>query len=1349
MNLEEKINNIEEKIANLPQKFDVEENHIILNNPRLIDLIVQTIFDNLHLCNEEVFSCLDSTILEALLERDSNAIYFHYLENMLEVVIPSSEELNQYLNEAGLSSEQCKYFENKIKEAYQNKNLPIERYNQSESGIKEMLKYGRFDLISQIRELTVEDDFLEELWEIYPFDKYPIPKFFTASSVLCENHIQDFPIEEEIVLYYRLLTDCIFDNPEVKSEKCKILPNIATILYEKLKETKSLDFTYIREEIKYFNELCSNKFIPKELNEKTKIIIFEIAKILFKLGFYEITKPLLEEKLITKNEVRELIIDLNKKGNYDAIDKINLSRISYEFREDRELATIFIENGFIEDAKIVSSSLVEEKFQYIIEQLNNKNEKFKNFAKKLNYEGKDANENIMDLYLAMLNSGFVEEIYTGSYWDFNEKEIEDLKYILTKYQDIKIDVTAMSGTNFLQILPTLNETKRIDSIINYLKASYYPDNIDIFMEVNKLGIITNIIKNNFTLGLDLLEHKTETIIEIPELLDEYCKNEVYINRLLDLVDHNEKLTSFYNVNNYNRVKQYLCKTYNIPSSNLDELQNLLGPLIIRYIENENIQALINLSTEERDKVLALFPQDEYTMQDLKGIYDSLKQYEFSKKYSNEVQVFPRLLHAIEDKNNELIEEIIIEISKELDETFLKRFLKKYTPPTEYTNQDMTSLIRFVIEKIKVSTGEKLDKYQTILHEMTDYYISKKREDYRNTYDMENELSLPYELDEKSVERAKIAIIISSSQMIKTYIQKPSDESKSNQESSFDFFTRARNYYYNLYEYIVVQLEEQGVEKELAEETINYYIHKDKTSCRDFKLVQKTIPKLINVTKSILFKVTQTNDNYQYGIDTYQLDYRIKQDDSNGEIKRIYQIQSENNLFDILTQLNIPAMQRKILSNPEVYESLLNTMKKRKLHLIPKNISNILDTEYINISNDLSNIAGFISYYEAIYDTVKSNLEATGKSSDNILLNITNILIYAEVYSGVSSVYSQILGSEDAKLIKANPGPNAATKKLANNGRLKEAVERTKKLFERQEITIPTFEETLDLSSDKKMNVVVGNFTNSSNLTHGERTGACMRIGGVGESLFEFALDNPNGFHTRFEDPQTHEYISRVTGFRNGNTVFLNELRDSCNKDKYNNKDVIEACRKVAEILIERSKDSPCPIENVVVHRAYATSEMQEPLENLGISNIKEGLPKFYTDVNSSAIILATSATNGRFAPVNLDKSKVPTYQPLREKPLLAKNIQEASGKINRVNAVKRLLAGENYEYIEPYKFPNGLIYSIVANDWYIYVDENGNIIHDIIDIDPRAKEELSTALIEVEKNLAQIKSDNQEVKYGL
>ena len=99
------------------------------------------------------------------------------------------------------------------------------------------------------------------------------------------------------------------------------------------------------------------------------------------------------------------------------------------------------------------------------------------------------------------------------------------------------------------------------------------------------------------------------------------------------------------------------------------------------------------------------------------------------------------------------------------------------------------------------------------------------------------------------------------------------------------------------------------------------------------------------------------------------------------------------------------------------------------------------------------------------------------------------------------------------------------------------------LYINNKIPVPGMDDILEVDN-KKINIIVGNRTNSFNICGGELSGSCMRIGGIGEGLFLFALMNNNWFHIRFEDPITHEYISRVTGFRNGNTLFLNQLRDS-------------------------------------------------------------------------------------------------------------------------------------------------------------------------------------------------------------
>ncbi len=1344
MNLEEKIRIIEEKINNLPQEFDEEEKHIILHNPRLMNLIQQILLNNPDLCNEDVFDCLEEAYISSLPEEELNKIYVYYLENLLKEKIVSTAELERTANQLSVNEEDVDRLKDIINQAFLNRNLTIERFSTSEEAIQEMMKHQRYDLISQIKEAYISDEILDKIWESYPFDEYQFPRFFANSSYLADKYIEHFPLKYAIGAYINATLQTTYGLPEEKEAARKILVKYVDTMLDKLSTSENVDLSYL-EEGTYFIQgiFLERKRVPisDDLNDKMN----QIAVILFKNGLYDIMHNLLQLELITKEEAREVIIKVAKNGDTKKLEALSLVYVVDFFKDDKELIDILLENGFVKDAEMFDYQYFEEKKPYILEQLNKKNPKYKEFAKLVSIE----DELKIEFEEAKLESGFVEKIFLSYYYSpYSDEMITRIKEILIKYPNIEFSCDGIISKDFLKILPELKQTSRLNSIIDFIKKCTRDEIVEVINKVNEDNTLTNFIRNNINDSIKLMENIIDKIDLVPEILDIYYENDVYIKRIIEYVIHHENLESFYTEENYQKLKPYLTRTYNISTNKLDKIEATFGPFIIRYIKNENIKLLLDLSIEEIDKILALFPKEEYTLEELKGTYDSLKQYEFSKKYAKDIQIFPTLLHAIEDKDNELVDELIKKIAESLDEVFIKRFLVKYSLPKEYVEGDLVKLVTLVVDKIKTTTGDKLEKYRTILHEMTDHYISRKREQYRDTYNMEEELEIPYTLEEKSTERALIKYIIVNSLKITTNIENKKATER-NPVEDHGWGPVQKREYFSLAEYLILELMKDGVSKEVAGETLYYYITKNKEKCKNFKEVKKNIQKLIKITQAILNKELKSTGQREYGLSNLKIQNFITEADKAGEIRRIYHLEKDNIMFEILTQLNIESLKKGVLSDDKVYESLLKTMQKRKLHLLPKGISNILGKKYLNISSDLTNVAGFISYYGSIHDIVKRNLEANGKSTENILLNITNILIYAEVYSGISSVYSQILGNEDAKLIKANPKPNEALSKTANEERLKEAVERTKKLFERQEVTIPTFTEDLSLESDKKMHVVVGNFTHSSNLTHGERTGACMRIGGAGESLFEFALDNPNGFHIRFEDPVTHEYISRVTGFRNGNTVFLNELRDSCNKEKYSNKDVIDACRQTAKLLIEKSKDSTCPIENVVVHRAYATEEMKDPMVNLGVSNIKKGLPKFYSDVGQSAIILATTAKNGIFTNLDFNKNNVPTYQPVREKAIVVKTLQEASGRINRVNSVKRLINEESYEYIEPYQFPKGLIYAIVADDWYIYVDEQGNIIKDIIDIDPRAKEELAEALIEVEKNLAQIKSENQEVKHGL
>ena len=146
----------------------------------------------------------------------------------------------------------------------------------------------------------------------------------------------------------------------------------------------------------------------------------------------------------------------------------------------------------------------------------------------------------------------------------------------------------------------------------------------------------------------------------------------------------------------------------------------------------------------------------------------------------------------------------------------------------------------------------------------------------------------------------------------------------------------------------------------------------------------------------------------------------------------------------------------------------------------------------------------------------------------------------------------IFGEDNFKLITLNPPLNRANS--LRQERRENSLVNYIRCFNREKVAIPSFDEEIDINT-KKINAVVGNFTNPINLTLGERTGSCMRSGGIGDDLYNFCLKDNNGFHIIFNDSETGEFISRASGFRNGNTVFLNQLRESV-LDKYNSNKVI-------------------------------------------------------------------------------------------------------------------------------------------------------------------------------------------------
>ena len=378
-------------------------------------------------------------------------------------------------------------------------------------------------------------------------------------------------------------------------------------------------------------------------------------------------------------------------------------------------------------------------------------------------------------------------------------------------------------------------------------------------------------------------------------------------------------------------------------------------------------------------------------------------------------------------------------------------------------------------------------------------------------------------------------------------------------------------------------------------------------------------------------------------------------------------------------------------NPLEYDRVINLIKKHHLMGLGNNFSKLFEEIGVTFSS---------------YDVI-TNISKVAKKLGKIDIESMKLLDVLNLVTPTSEL-EELIGKENASLIVRNPTPNAST--LSSGARIGMVCGYINKMYEKRGVNVPTIDTNYILESGKKMNVQVGNFTNPINLTYGERTGACMRIGGVGSGLFDFCLENKAGFHIKFSS-ESGEFVSRVSGFRVGNTLFLNELRNSC-LEGFNNQDVIEACQRIAKDIIEESKKSEYPIENVVISDEFALKGSKSFI-NLDVSLDKDGVktPGYYDVKPDKCVLLATSNSDNTREFVPFKDTPMPEYDVLRDKVQYMSDSDEIKSSINRIHMINEVLDGKellelsHFEEDEEKKY----IGAFVGEDFYVAVDKDGNI----------------------------------------
>lgn len=854
-----------------------------------------------------------------------------------------------------------------------------------------------------------------------------------------------------------------------------------------------------------------------------------------------------------------------------------------------------------------------------------------------------------------------------------------------------------------------------------------------------------------------------------ELVTFFENNKDKTKELLSSLVHNDLVLNNLNNDFVNIFKGYILSTFlnevKNPNEMYEYLLDNLGAKILFNLENKNVKVLLKYEIQDLDILFALFDKDTEIIPN-ERVYSSFVQslltYKFKKENREIVDVFTNINSIITSMTLEEMENLLnnFENNKHTD---LGNWIVRISDCLNLDEQNFQSLKDSIIECKKLN--------EQPLRNICRKYLEKTQKEYYETNkdSVLIELGLPVMYDKKD----------SYTKLYKNLLL----------NVDYQNFLLMRNQlkqyldYYNLNGYI----EQINLTKSDLDIILN--LTEEEFDSIVFSIRNKTKPS--DGKKFKLFK------NFITYYAKYLVDNNIvNEKELNGlDVKRTVQIPLEKiDMISIINELNFDIFINSVGKNEKIVNNLKKLLSKYYIGRLPSIIGKKMEMQYnINLPGGINNIGLFITKYYQLLLNEQKNLRKANKEVDLEDIMFTFMQIVNLISSTNSETYElkRLLGTEEYLDFISNRGPNSGQGSR---------IQREEKigliadyLYMIGSVTIPTGDIIVE-SNNKKINFIIGNRTNPANICHGERTGACMRIGGVGEGLFLKCITDKNWFHIRIEDPETHEYVSRVSCFRNGNTVYFNQLRNVPAGCKYTNSDLQEFIQEYAKMLIEQTKDSEYPIENVFINTGYAMenfkskngkvyhlgSDIQKEYNINDVLNLQlRGGINIWTDVRNNAVLLATTKegekTDNGYAPLKNGPENTEIYPATRDKiygveyietdipkhRFVTVDINSLYEKINRVHCMKKKLLGKDYRYeiddVDKMDDEYYIVDGYASSDWYVYIDNSNNIHMDFISeiknkdeiINYTQKEEAQKEMEYFKQILINKYSLDTEVKYAV
>lgn len=828
--------------------------------------------------------------------------------------------------------------------------------------------------------------------------------------------------------------------------------------------------------------------------------------------------------------------------------------------------------------------------------------------------------------------------------------------------------------------------------INYSTKESYQANSKLFLE--KLSTTSNFeITNINNLKNTILSTKKE----LPQIIKYITKNNISnLLKIMNIINHDEKLISLYDYFFYQEVSYLLAKYYHLNKDNLDKFVKQFGYQYLYYIENDNLRKVINFKEVDFNKYLDLFKIDKLTLTNVQNIYDSILQFRFKKEHLYDIKRLSRIKSSL--IKSEIPKQDLLHFATVLNIKEAKKInIFSDTELLEY-QQDRVLYIYKLYNEMK--NNQNFEHNLTIFYKINRYYLRKKREEYRSQHHYINELSLKTTFDKKSI--------------IEIFIQEIA-HSLSNESLENNIFS-----FKNLKFILEHEIQLQDLFKVTSkEDTLKKCFLFIKSSGQSYNLPE--IKSHLKETRDLI-EYLVVNKIIEKHFPTIKPKLRSKY----RHIKKTYQVkENQREVLNILQELNPCNLQNKIFNDINIYNTLKYLLQKYKFIYWNNTFEASLITS--DLSLERYDIVALINEFNELYKYLEM------KKITKETVTLPEIINYTNILSQTSNRYQILLGKENVKYLKLNPNPNAAIVSANDkNARLEIAITDLLRLYNKKYITTPPLDEIISLGI-KDIHINLGNFTNPINLTYGERTGSCMRIRGEGETFYSFCQTNQNSFHIRFTNPQTKNFISRVSGFRNGNSVFLNELRYSVDSN-YTDNDLIEAIRQVSNILIEKSKDSSLPIDNVFITKQYVMeNNTQDKIIQIK-EDIFQNMNYFYFDLHHEGIVLATTSKETDYVPITTNIDSLPLYKTLRDNIELSVEPSVILERLNKIYILKEILTTNNPERYQEIDLisenqANSIIYLLTGEDWIAYLTKDLEIYSDYIDRnDNRTILELNHAL---------------------